>query len=81
MSKSLKDSESLHTDQHDANFNSPVVSSSDEAGQKMIKLEITHMMSQQRGYQKNEKLPHQVSKISNSSQGKEKEIPPHQTQR
>ena len=34
MSKSLKDAESLHTDQHDANIISPVVNSSDEAGQK-----------------------------------------------
>ena len=33
MSKSLKDVESLHTDQHDANGISPVVNSSDEAGQ------------------------------------------------
>ena len=33
MSKSLKDAESLHTDQHDANGISPVVNSSDEAGQ------------------------------------------------
>ena len=47
MSKSLKDAESLHTDQHDANVISPVVNS-----RKMIKLEIPHMMSQQRGYQK-----------------------------
>ena len=52
MSKSLKDAESLHTDQQDANAISPVVSSSDEAGQKMIKLKITHMMRQQIGYQK-----------------------------
>ena len=34
MSKSLKDAESLHTDQHDANVISPVVNSSDEAGQE-----------------------------------------------
>ena len=52
MSKSLKDAESLYTDQHDANVISPVVNPSDEAGQKMIKLEITHMISQQREYQK-----------------------------
>ena len=51
MSKSLKDAESLHTDQHDSNIISSVVNSSDEAGQKMIKLETTHMMSQQRGFQ------------------------------
>ena len=44
MSKSLKDAESLHADQHDANVISHVVNSSDKAGQKMIKLEITHMM-------------------------------------
>ena len=30
----MKDAESLHTDQHDANVISPVVNSSDEAGQK-----------------------------------------------
>ena len=35
MSKSLKDAESLHTDQHDPNAISPVVNSSDEAGQKI----------------------------------------------
>ena len=34
MSKNLKDAESLHTDQHDANVISPVVNSSDEAGQE-----------------------------------------------
>ena len=34
MSKSLKDAESLHIDQHDANVISPVVNSSDEVGQK-----------------------------------------------
>ena len=34
MSKSLKDAESLHTDQHDENIISPVVNSSDDAGQK-----------------------------------------------
>ena len=34
MSKGLKDAESLHTDQHDANVISPVVKSSDGAGQK-----------------------------------------------
>ena len=34
MSKSLKNTESLHTDQHDGNVISPVVNSSDEAGQK-----------------------------------------------
>ena len=48
MSKGLRDAESLS--QHDVI--SPAVNSSDEAGQKMIKLEITHMMSQQREYQK-----------------------------
>ena len=34
MSKSLKDAQSLHTDHHDANAISPVVNSSDEAGQE-----------------------------------------------
>ena len=34
MSKSLKDTGSLHTDQHDTNFISPVVNSSNEEGQK-----------------------------------------------
>ena len=38
MSQILKDAESLHTDQHDANVISPVFSSIDQAGQKMIKL-------------------------------------------
>ena len=79
MSQSLKDAESLHTDLHDANIISPVVDSSDEAGKKMIKLEITHMMSRQRGYQKTQRLPQQVGKINDTSQGKEKEI--HQAQR
>ena len=37
ISKSLKDAEYLHTDQHDANFISPVANSSDEAGQKKDK--------------------------------------------
>ena len=52
MSKSLKHAESLHTNQHGGNVTSPVVNSSDTTGQKIITLEITHMMSQQRGYQK-----------------------------
>ena len=44
MPKSLKDAESLHADQHDANVISSVVNCSDEAGQKkkkkkMIKLD------------------------------------------
>ena len=34
MSKSLKDGDSLHTDQHDANVISPVVNSSEEEGQE-----------------------------------------------
>ena len=51
MPKSLKDAESLHTYQHDANVISPVVNSSDEARQKNDKVEIAHMISQQRGYQ------------------------------
>ena len=34
MSKSLKDGESLHTDQHDANVISLIVNSSNGAGQK-----------------------------------------------
>ena len=34
MSRSLKDAESLHADQDDANVISPVVNSSDESGQK-----------------------------------------------
>ena len=79
MSQSLKDAESLHTDLHNANVISPVVDSSDEAGKKMIKLEITHMISRQRGYQKTQRLPQQVGKINDTSQGKEKEI--HQAQR
>ena len=52
MSKSLKDAVSLHTDQHDVSFISPVVNSTDEAGEKTIEQQITHLMSQQRGYQK-----------------------------
>ena len=45
MPKSLKDADSLHADQHDANVISSVVNCSDEAGQKkkkkkkMIKLD------------------------------------------
>ena len=34
MSRSLKDAESLYTDQHDVNVISPVVNSSDQSGQK-----------------------------------------------
>ena len=34
MSKSLKDAESLHTDQHDANVISPVVNVSDKTAKK-----------------------------------------------
>ena len=34
MAKSFKDAESLHTDQHDANVISPIVTSSDKAGQE-----------------------------------------------
>ena len=36
MSESLKDAESLHTDQHDANVIFPVVNSSEEKKKKMI---------------------------------------------
>ena len=36
MSKSLKDAESLHTDQHDVNVIFPVVNSGDETWEKMI---------------------------------------------
>ena len=43
--KKFKDAGSLHTDQYNTSVISPVVNSSFEAGQKMIKLEITHMMS------------------------------------
>ena len=52
MSKKLKDAEPLHTDQHDTNVISPVVNSAMRQGEKIIKLEITHMMSQQRRDQK-----------------------------
>ena len=51
MSKSLKDAESRHTDQRDANVISRVDNSSDEADQKLVKLEITHIISHKRGYQ------------------------------
>ena len=37
MSKSLKDAESLHTDQHDANVISPIVNVSDKTAKKMAK--------------------------------------------
>ena len=37
MSQSLKDTESLHKDQHDTNVISSVVNSSDVAGQKNVK--------------------------------------------
>ena len=51
MSKSLKDTESLHKDQHVTTVIFLAVNSIDEAGQKkMIKLVITHMISQQREY-------------------------------
>ena len=46
--KKFKEAGSLHTDQHNKSVIFPVVNSSFEAGQKMIKLEITHMMSQQK---------------------------------
>ena len=71
MSKSLKDGESLHTDQHDANVISLIVNSSNGAGQKNDKAGDTYMMSQQRGYQKTYKLSQQESKINNTSQEKE----------
>ena len=54
----------------------PVINSSDDAEQKkIIKLKITHIMSQQREFQKTQRLLQQVSKINNTSQGKGKEIP------
>ena len=34
MSKSLKNTESRHTDQHDENVTFPAINSSDKAGQK-----------------------------------------------
>ena len=46
MSQSLKDTKPMHTDQYDTNVISLVVNSSNEAGQKTIKLELTHLMSQ-----------------------------------
>ena len=72
MPESLKSAECLDTDQHDSNVISPAVISSDEAGQKMIKLEITHMMTRQRGSQKTQKLSQKVNKINDTSQGKKK---------
>ena len=54
----------------------PVINSSDEAGQKkIIRLQITDIMNQQRGYQKTQTLPQQISKINDTSQGKEKKFP------
>ena len=46
MSQSLKDTKPMHTDQYDPNVISPVVNSSDETGEKTIKLELIHLMSQ-----------------------------------
>ena len=54
----------------------PAINSSDDAEQKkIIKLKITHIMSQQREFQKTQRLLQQVSKINNTNQGKGKEIP------
>ena len=47
----------------------------------MIKLEITSMMNQQRGYQKTYIRLHQKRKINDTNQGKRKEIFLHQAQR
>ena len=80
MSKSLKDAECLHTNQHDANVISPVVNSSDEAWQKIIKLEITHMMNQQRGYQKPKDFLNKKAR-DGTRQGKGKYILLHQARR
>ena len=71
----------MHTDQHYTNVVSPVVNSSDNSGRKTIKLEITHMMSQQRGYRETKRLLQQVSKVNETSQEKEKQIFLRQAQR
>ena len=52
MSKRLKDAESLHTDQHDANVTFPAINSSDEAGQKNGKAGDNSYDEPARGYQK-----------------------------
>ena len=70
----MKDPESVHTDQHDANVISSAVNSSDEAGQKTMNLQINHIISQQNGRRKTQKFLQKVSTINKISQGRGKRI-------
>ena len=82
MSQNLKHAESLYTDQHDANVISPVVNnSSDGAGQKNDKAGDNSYDEPAKRVSKTKRLPQQVSKINDTSQVKEQEIPLHQVQR
>ena len=82
MSKSLKDAEFLHTYQHDPIAISPVVESNDAAGKKYNKAgnkswdELAKRVSENLETSSTSK-----QKISNTSQGKGKEIALHRARR
>ena len=78
MSKSLKDAESLHTDQHDSNIISSVVNSSDEAGQKNDKAGNNSYDEPAKRISGNVETSSTSKRDKRQSQEKGKKIPHHQ---
>ena len=74
MLKSLKDAESLHTDQHDANIISSVVNSSDEAGQKNDKAGNNSYDEPAKRISENVETSQQVSEINDKVKKKGKKF-------
>ena len=81
MSQSLKDAASLHTDKDEMKVISPTVKSSDETGQKNDKASDKSYDEPPKRVSENLETSSTSSKINDTSQGKEKEIPLHQAQR
>ena len=68
----MKDADSLHTDQYDANFISPVVNSSDEAGQNIDKVLENSYDEPAKRVSENLETSSKRNKINDTSQGKGK---------
>ena len=81
MSQSLKDAASLHTDKDEMKVISPTVNSSDKAGQKNDKASDKSYDEPAKRVSENLETSSTSSKINDTSQRKEKEIPLHQAQR
>ena len=68
----MKDGESLHTDRHDANVISPLVNSSDEAGQKNDKAGDSSYDETAKRASENLETSQEVSNINDASREKRK---------